>query len=244
MRRLLATLIVVGSFALTTSAQTKTSLPQFFEGKQVKFRIGMPATGEGLNIYPDRSLSLDYADYNEQLRSHGVSINRGEVATITRVRIKDNHIEVDFVGAARQTARFNLRYTRLEVWMLTPLSLIDGLNRYVEFGDYDKQSAQQRGTTGYDAAFVRNGVVHLGPRTTYLREGLKTDEVVSLLGEPAAVSERYEGSKVISVYEFERSEGRVLIAEFVSGTLVSSRTETRTLRSVALLNLTSETAKR
>lgn len=71
------------------------------------------------------------------------------------------------------------------------------------------------------------GVVRVGPSTTYLKQGLSTEEVVRLLGEPTEVFERTEGSDALT-YVFTRSEGRVLIAEFVKGALVSSRTETRT----------------
>jgi hypothetical protein len=70
------------------------------------------------------------------------------------------------------------------------------------------------------------GVVRVGPSTTYLKQGLSTEEVVRLLGEPSAIFQREKGSDALT-YVFERSEGRVLVAEFVKGALVSSRTETR-----------------
>src|SRR6476469_6886667 len=56
------------------------------------------------------------------------------------------------------------------------------------------------------------GVVRVGPATTYLKEGLSTEQVIRLLGQPAAISERTE---------------KVLIAEFVSDALIDSRIETR-----------------
>jgi hypothetical protein len=71
------------------------------------------------------------------------------------------------------------------------------------------------------------GVVRVGPSTTYLKQGLSTEEVVRFLGEPTEVFEREEGSDALT-YVFRRSEGRVLVAEFVKGALVRSRTETRT----------------
>lgn len=74
---------------------------------------------------------------------------------------------------------------------------------------------------------VTSGVVQLGPRTTYLKEGLSTEDVLRVLGSPAAVSERNENEVIVKTYEFTRSEGRVLVAEFVGGALVRSRTETR-----------------
>lgn len=71
------------------------------------------------------------------------------------------------------------------------------------------------------------GVVKVGPRTTYLKEGMTKGEVVRLLGKPTSISERKEKDLVISIYEFQRSEHRVLVAEFVDDVLVRSQTETR-----------------
>jgi hypothetical protein len=70
-------------------------------------------------------------------------------------------------------------------------------------------------------------IISVGPRTTYLKEGLSTEDVVKLLGQPGEVSEREErGTKIVS-YVFQRGEGRFLVAEFVGGFLVRSRVETR-----------------
>jgi len=79
----------------------------------------------------------------------------------------------------------------------------------------------------YPVEDFKPGVVQVGPRTTYLKEGLRTDEVVRLLGKPASISERSENDIVTTTYEFHRGEGRILIAEFVGGILVRSRSETR-----------------
>jgi hypothetical protein len=73
----------------------------------------------------------------------------------------------------------------------------------------------------------RHVSVELGPRTTYLREGLSTEEVIQVLGKPVSVTKRTENGQVVIRYEFTRGAGRVLIAEFVNDALVSSRTEAR-----------------
>jgi hypothetical protein len=79
----------------------------------------------------------------------------------------------------------------------------------------------------YSVDDFKPGVVKVGPRTTYLKEGLRTDEVVRLLGKPTSTSERTESELVITTYEFKRAEGHFLMAEFVSGVLVRSWTEVR-----------------
>lgn len=70
-------------------------------------------------------------------------------------------------------------------------------------------------------------MVRVGPTTTYLKEGLTTEEVLRLLGEPANISEHIEDGLVVTTYEFPRGAERVLVAQFVSGALVSYRIETR-----------------
>jgi hypothetical protein len=79
----------------------------------------------------------------------------------------------------------------------------------------------------YSVDDFKPGVVRVGPRTTYLKEGLSTDEVVRLLGKPTSISERSEQDVVITVYEFRRGEGHFLLAEFVGGVLLRSWSETR-----------------
>lgn len=79
----------------------------------------------------------------------------------------------------------------------------------------------------YSGEDFKPGVVQVGPRTTYLKEGLTTDEVVRLLGKPTAISERTDDDVVVTIYEFTRSEDRVLVAEFEKGALVRSAMHTR-----------------
>jgi hypothetical protein len=79
----------------------------------------------------------------------------------------------------------------------------------------------------YPADEFKPGVVQVGPRTTYLKEGFSVEEVKRLLGTPSAISERTENSVVVTTYEFPRAEGRVLIAEFKNGLLVRSTMESR-----------------
>lgn len=71
------------------------------------------------------------------------------------------------------------------------------------------------------------GVLRLGPPTTYLKEGLSTEEVLRLLGEPDSISQRDYKGVIVTTYAFPRGEGRILIAEFVSDALVRSRVEMR-----------------
>ena len=91
-----------------------------------------------------------------------------------------------------------------------------------EDASYIRQTAYS-----YPADDFKPGVVQVGPRTTYLKEGLSTEEVVRLLGKPSAITERNEKDVLVTIYEFPRGEGRVLIAAFVKGGLVRFTMETR-----------------
>lgn len=70
--------------------------------------------------------------------------------------------------------------------------------------------------------------IRVGPPTTYLKEGLTAEQVLRILGEPISFSERDEGGVTIETYEFQRGANRILVADFVKGMLVNSRTETLT----------------
>jgi hypothetical protein len=80
------------------------------------------------------------------------------------------------------------------------------------------------------ARVVDGRVLRLGPTTTYIKNGLSTEEVVRLLGKPESITERQDGDRQLAIYNFPRSDGRVFVAEFENGLLVGSRTESLTSR--------------
>jgi hypothetical protein len=228
MRNFLAICFILGLSVVTVSAQSERTLNRYFEGKQVTLRIAIPRTRRGVDVYPERAQPLDIGDYTERLSKSGAFYDRGEKVSIKRLEVHSDRIEV--IIAANCTG-FNIHFNRLESWMLTPATVVDALGRYVEFNYNDKNGA--RLTEGTNAGgYVRKGVVHVGPRTTYLKVGLTPTEVVSLLGAPDSVSKSKREGQSLLVYEFQRSGDRVLIAEFVEDYLISSRTETRSVASI------------
>jgi len=68
------------------------------------------------------------------------------------------------------------------------------------------------------------GVVEIGPRTTFLKEGLSLAAVLHVLGQPSAITERIVDEKVVRSYEFSRGAGRTVVADFVNDILVHSQT--------------------
>lgn len=78
----------------------------------------------------------------------------------------------------------------------------------------------------YPVEDFKPGVVRVGPRTTYLKEGLTIAEVVRFLGKPFSISERTQNNTIVKMYSFQRGEGRMLIVEFENNVLVRSWLET------------------
>ncbi len=89
-------------------------------------------------------------------------------------------------------------------------------------------SAQTSRTQKSGSRVHRTSAIRIGPPTTYLKEGLTAEQVIRILGEPLNVSEREVSGETVKTFEFQRGANRVLVAEFVKGALISSRTETRT----------------
>ncbi len=88
-------------------------------------------------------------------------------------------------------------------------------------------SAQTSRAQRFNRRVHQASAIRLGPPTTYLKEGLTAEQVVRILGEPIKVAERNENGITVETYEFQRGANRVLIADFVKGSLVNSRTESR-----------------
>ena len=88
----------VGLAAVPAFAQDEGRLKDFFEGRRVVVRLDMPGTKDGVNVYPDRRRDLDLGDYRDNLRRYGPAIRAGEMAMVTLVKVKKDHIEFQLDG--------------------------------------------------------------------------------------------------------------------------------------------------
>lgn len=246
MRRLLSILTIVLLATVTAAAQTEGDLKRHFEGRRVTLKMDVPATKGGVNVYAEGDGRLDHSDHAAGLRRRGASIRRGETVMVTRVSVRGRRVEFQLGGgesrlsraiageaeesrrarveekALRTGGRFNVHLAVSGSGVPTPAAIEETLRKYVDFseaaGEDDGASLQ---TTPPDPR-----IVSVGPRTTFLKQGLSEDEVVRLLGSPSLIL-RAAGGRPSATYEFQRGEGRVLVAEFEDGVLVSSRTEAR-----------------
>ena len=235
MRKLLSLVVVIMSAAVGASAQNEQDLKQYFEGKTVSIKIDMPASRDGVNVYPEREQPLNYSEYANRLKRHGASVHRGEEVLVKKITVKSKQIELQLGGGEyngnETVARFNIHFSLVDPGILPPDGVVVALRRYVDFSgieDSDETLAYLEPTNySFPADEFKPGVLQVGPRTTYLKQGLSTEEVIRLLGQPSAVYEQSVNDLVVTIYEFPRGEGHVLIAEFVKDMLMRSTMETR-----------------
>jgi hypothetical protein len=84
-------------------AQSESELKDFFEGKSVRIKIDMPATQEGIDVFPDARRPMDMNQYSSRLKSYGIAVHNGESVMVTRVRLKDKLIEFQLAGGGYGT---------------------------------------------------------------------------------------------------------------------------------------------
>lgn len=308
MTRVLTIVSILIISVIGVSAQTEADLKQYFEGTHVTLRMDMPATKDGVNVYPERAQPIDYNEYGNRLKRHGVSIRRGDEIMITRIKLKDKHIEFQLGGGGYGTfgddtdtsvsvpnagksrreknledeikrendpkrkkrlkdelddlrrererdnelnrriaaeaeesrrarieqkalqggSRFNIYFSAIDERVLTPQNMMEVLRKYVEFSNANSsEDASTVKPTSYgtpEPSHTKTGVVQLGPRSTYLKEGLSLSSVLRVLGTPTAITERNDNGKIVVSYEFMRGGGRTVVAEFVNNVLIHAQT--------------------
>jgi hypothetical protein len=96
--RLLLPVCLVAVTCVPAYAQSEPELRDFFEGKSVIVKLDMPATQEGIDVYPDARRAIDFAQYSARLKAAGIAIRNGESVLITRIRVKEKLIEFQLAG--------------------------------------------------------------------------------------------------------------------------------------------------
>jgi hypothetical protein len=103
MHRVLLPVCLVAAFAAPAYAQSEPELRDFFEGKSVVIKLDMPATQEGIDVFPDARRAIDFAQYSARLKSTGVAIRNGESVMVTKIRVKEKLIEFQLAGGGYGT---------------------------------------------------------------------------------------------------------------------------------------------
>lgn len=79
-------------------AQSETVLREYFEGRMVLPKMAMPATEDGVDVYPGSPRPLDYSRYANRLKEFGTAIRVGEPVMVTKIRLKSKLIEFQLGG--------------------------------------------------------------------------------------------------------------------------------------------------
>jgi hypothetical protein len=98
MKKLYSLIAIILLSAAAVSAQTEAELKRYFEGRRVVLKIDMPATTDGVNVYPERAQPLNYGEYAGRLKRQGTAIRSGESKMITGVKVRGNHVEFRLGG--------------------------------------------------------------------------------------------------------------------------------------------------
>src|SRR6476661_9724068 len=103
---ILASMSAGALMALTAPllAQNEAVLRQAFEGKVVAVKIDMPATQQGVDVYPLDQIPIDFREVAQRLKDNSTSLRIGQQVMVTKVVVKKNsHIEFQLGGGGYGT---------------------------------------------------------------------------------------------------------------------------------------------
>ncbi|PYY01170.1 MAG: hypothetical protein DMG64_15120 [Acidobacteria bacterium] len=104
MRRTLVLTALAFGGAVYLCAQSEADLRDSFEGRTVVVKQDLPASKTGIDIFPDSSTPINYADYGRRIKQFGVAIRRNQSVPLTSVRVNDKSIELQLGGSATAEA--------------------------------------------------------------------------------------------------------------------------------------------
>jgi len=88
---------------LPLHAQDESHLRKALEGKRITLKMDMPATSEGVDVLPGSSRPVDYDKVGKRMKKEGIAIKDGEAARITKLKVKDDLIEIQLNGGGYGT---------------------------------------------------------------------------------------------------------------------------------------------
>jgi hypothetical protein len=91
----------------SAAAQNPDALSPFFEGKQIVVKMDMPGTQKGVDIYPDRTPTLDAKSYGDRMKQFGVALRNGDTVMVTKVKVNKDNVEFQLGGGGFGTAMDN-----------------------------------------------------------------------------------------------------------------------------------------
>jgi hypothetical protein len=85
--------------AMSLAAQSgPSSLESYFNGKQVRLKIDMPGTQQGVDLKYGNGTPMDWKQYSSRVKKFGAAIRKGDNATVTTIVVKKDMIEFQLDG--------------------------------------------------------------------------------------------------------------------------------------------------
>jgi hypothetical protein len=104
MRALIGAGLALAALAPGAAAQNEAALRAAFEGKTVAVKLDMPATSQGVEVYPQDAMPVDFRQVAERLKDNGTALRMGDRVMITKVVVKrSSHIEFQLGGGGYGT---------------------------------------------------------------------------------------------------------------------------------------------
>lgn len=100
---LIASTLVAAAVPALAQGPGEPELKDFFEGKSVRVRMDMPATSQGIDVFPDARRPINFDEYSARVKSTGIAIRTGDSVLVTKVRVKDKLIEFQLAGGGYGT---------------------------------------------------------------------------------------------------------------------------------------------
>jgi hypothetical protein len=79
-------------------AQNGGVLARAFEGTSVVLKMDMPATSDGVTVKPQSPSPVDFPAVARAIKANGIGVHRGESMMVTKVVLKEHHIEFQLGG--------------------------------------------------------------------------------------------------------------------------------------------------
>jgi hypothetical protein len=100
---LIASAVVAAAVPAMAQGPGEAELKDFFEGKSVRVRMDMPATSQGIDVFPDARRPINFDEYSARVKSSGIALRTGDSVLVTKVRVKDKLIEFQLAGGGYGT---------------------------------------------------------------------------------------------------------------------------------------------
>jgi hypothetical protein len=103
MRAIIGAAALVAVIARGAAAQNEGALRAAFEGKTVSVKIDMPATSQGVDVYPQDAMPINFRDVAQRMKDNGTALKMGQQVMVTKVVVKKDHLEFQLGGGGYGT---------------------------------------------------------------------------------------------------------------------------------------------